>query len=215
MNFNTASAAARNSDVRLSYAADLTPRWVRGLGYLCVVAAVLALSGCGMLGSAPESAITAAPRPASPTPPPLPASSLDTLGLVAYAASLQGKPYRLAGDSPQEGFDCSGLVQHVFGQFDLMLPRNAATMAAVLPEVPLPNIQAADLLFFNTQGAPFSHVGIYLGDGRFVHAPSPKTGRVIISEVSNRYWYGRITGARRPQPLPLAFDNVAQARTDH
>jgi cell wall-associated NlpC family hydrolase len=150
---------------------------------------------------------TVPPPPASPerglTPPPVAAplhSELDTLGLVAYAASMQGKPYVRGGDSPQLGFDCSGLVHHVFGNFDFDLPRNAASMAAALPSIPLARIQAADLLFFDTTGSPFSHVGIYLGDGRFVHAPSPRTGRVIISRVANRYWQGRLTAARRPAP---------------
>lgn len=125
-------------------------------------------------------------------------SSLDTLGLVAYAASMQGKPYVSGGDTPAHGFDCSGLVQHVFAAFDLSLPRNAARMAAALPPVALNDIRAADLLFFNTSGSPYSHVGIYLGDGRFVHAPSPRTGRVVISAVSNTYWHARLTAARRP-----------------
>jgi cell wall-associated NlpC family hydrolase len=132
---------------------------------------------------------------------------LDTLGLVAYAASMQGKPYRAAGDSPSEGFDCSGLVQHVFGRFDLYLPRDAASMAEILPPVSLSEVEAADLLFFNTQGRRFSHVGIYLGDGRFVHAPSPRTGRVIISAVDNQYWRNRVTGARRPAPLTYALSS--------
>ncbi|MGE3772755.1 MAG: C40 family peptidase [Gammaproteobacteria bacterium] len=143
-----------------------------------------------MPGPEPEVGIpSAAARPASP---------LDTLGLVAYAASMQGKPYVSGGDSPALGFDCSGLVQHVFGAFDFTLPRNAASMAATLPSVPLTDIRAADLLFFNTSGSPYSHVGIYLGDGRFVHAPSPRTGRVVISAMSNTYWHGRLTAARRP-----------------
>lgn len=162
------------------------------------------LAGCGMLGSAPEPGLERGAVLRRPLPP-RDSSFLDTLGVVAYAASMQGKPYKAAGSSPHEGFDCSGLVQHVFGRFDLMLPRSAATMAEVLPEIPLSYIEAADLLFFNTQGSRFSHVGIYLGDGRFVHAPSPATGRVIISEVSNQYWRGRVTGARRPQPIPLAL----------
>lgn len=170
------------------------------VGGLCLVLWVaLGLGGCAsvptpaVLASAPAS-VGGASRPA-PAP-----SALDTLGLVAYAASMQGKPYVAGGASPQQGFDCSGLVQHVFGNFDFELPRNAASMAAALPAVPLSSIQAADLLFFNTAGTPFSHVGIYLGDGRFVHAPSPRTGRVIISDVANRYWHGRLTGARRPAP---------------
>lgn len=122
---------------------------------------------------------------------------LDTLGLVAYATSMQGKPYVEGGSAPQIGFDCSGLVYHVFGQFDLVLPRSVREIADRLPPVPLGSIQPADLLLFNTQGHQFSHVGIYLGDGRFVHAPSPKSGRVIISQVTNQYWRPRITGVRR------------------
>jgi cell wall-associated NlpC family hydrolase len=164
------------------------------------------LSGCSLFAPAPGPDPLTSPAAVTSTPrSPIPTDALDTLGLVAYAASMQGKPYRTAGDSPQQGFDCSGLVQHVFRQFDLMLPRSASTMAAVLPEIPLTDIQAADLLFFNTQGPSFSHVGIYLGDGRFVHAPSPKTGRVIISKVANQYWHARVTGARRPRAVPLAY----------
>ena len=177
----------------------------------------VALSGCSLLGPSSEHApLSNPPSEATGSRLPSAAGTLDTLGLVAYAASMQGKPYRNAGDSPTEGFDCSGLVHHVFRQFDLMLPRSAATMAAVLPEISLSELQATDLLFFNTQGPPYSHVGIYLGDGRFVHAPSPKTGRVIISKFANQYWRGRVTGARRPRPVPLAYQNQpALASTPH
>lgn len=176
-----------------------------------LIGLTVALSGCSLLSPSP----TPVEQPARATIPPSPSpptSTLDTLGLVAYAASMQGKPYRAAGDSPTVGFDCSGLVKHVFGQFDLALPRSAATMAATLSVIPLADIQAADLLFFNTQGAPYSHVGIYLGDGRFVHAPSPQTGRVIISELSNQYWRGRTTGARRPQLTPLTYQTAQISR---
>lgn len=163
---------------------------------MCLLAA-LVLGGCSTVAPVPgpDLAVSVLPEPATI---PAEGATIDTLGLVAYAASMQGKPYVPGGDSPVRGFDCSGLVQHVFGTFDFELPRNAASMAASLPQVPLPNIQAADLLFFNTQGNPYSHVGIYLGDGRFVHAPSPRTGRVIISTISNQYWNGRLSGARRP-----------------
>lgn len=185
---------------------------VPGLGVLLLLAASLLGSGCSMLGSQDNGEYSAAiPRGSrgAPAPEALPAApgNLDTLGLVAYAASMQGKPYRAAGDSPSAGFDCSGLVQHVFGRFDLYLPRDAASMAEILPPVSLSEVQAADLLFFNTQGRRFSHVGIYLGDGRFVHAPSPRTGRVIISAVDNLYWRNRVTGARRPAPLPYALSS--------
>lgn len=185
---------------------------VPGLGALLLLAASLLGSGCSMLGSQDNGEYSAAiPRGSrgASAPEALPAApgNLDTLGLVAYAASMQGKPYRAAGDSPSAGFDCSGLVQHVFGRFDLYLPRDAASMAEILPPVSLSEVQAADLLFFNTQGRRFSHVGIYLGDGRFVHAPSPRTGRVIISAVDNLYWRNRVTGARRPAPLPYALSS--------
>ena len=94
----------------------------------------VALSGCSLLGPSSEHApLSNPPSEATGSRLPTAAGTLDTLGLVAYAASMQGKPYRNAGDSPTEGFDCSGLVHHVFRQFDLMLPRSAATMAAVLP----------------------------------------------------------------------------------
>ncbi|MBM4227448.1 MAG: NlpC/P60 family protein [Gammaproteobacteria bacterium] len=181
-------------------------------GMVLLLAVSLLGSGCGLLGTrGGEETSAAIPRAPSTwsTPGDLPAApgNLDTLGLVAYAASMQGKPYRVAGDSPSEGFDCSGLVQHVFGQFDLYLPRDTASMAEFLPAISLSEVQAADLLFFNTQGRPFSHVGIYLGDGRFVHAPSPRTGRVIISAVDNHYWRNRVTGARRPAPVTYALSS--------
>ena len=164
-----------------------------------VFAALALLAGCA---SSPPTPLAVAPvfpapvsRPAEPTE-----QAIDTLGLVAYAASMQGKPYVAGGESPRQGFDCSGLVHHVFKQFNFELPRNSSAMAEQLDPVPLNNLRAADLVFFNTQGSRYSHVGIYLGDGRFVHAPSPRTGRVIISSMDNRYWNGHLSGARRPDP---------------
>jgi len=167
---------------------------LRHAALLCLV---LLCTACALMSPAPPMA-PSDPLGAALPPAQVPGSALDTLGLVAYAASMQGKPYVSGGDTPALGFDCSGLVQHVFGAFDFSLPRNAASMAATLPSVPLADIRAADLLFFNTSGSPYSHVGIYLGDGRFVHAPSPRTGRVVISAMSNTYWHGRLTAARRP-----------------
>lgn len=170
----------------------------RSFRHVLLLLLALLAGGCSLLGPAPEAPALAIPRIVAPAPTSAGTGDIDTLGLVAYAASMQGKPYVSGGQSPTRGFDCSGLVHHVFGTFDFELPRNAASMAAALPQIPLAELQAADLVFFNTQGNPYSHVGIYLGDGRFVHAPSPRTGRVIISAMSNRYWNGRLTGARRP-----------------
>lgn len=159
-----------------------------------------ALAGCASTQPAPTPLVTT-PVPTTPLPATTqPDAGIDTLGLVAYAASMQGKPYVVGGESPHHGFDCSGLVHHVFKQFNFELPRNSSAMAAELDPVPLSSLRAADLVFFDTQGSRYSHVGIYLGDGRFVHAPSPRTGRVIISSMDNRYWNGHLSGARRPEP---------------
>ena len=161
-----------------------------------LVPGLLVLAGCASVGPQ-QTAVLAPPvsQPATPAPSP----AVDTLGLVAYAASMQGKPYVMGGDTPQQGFDCSGLVYHVFRRFNFELPRNAIVMAQELPPVPLTQLQAADLVFFDTQGTHFGHVGIYLGDGRFVHAPSPRTGRVIISSMANAYWSEHLVAARRPR----------------
>lgn len=163
-----------------------------------LAAGLLVLAGCA--GTGPQKTATVAPPAPAPAAPPPSAEAVDTLGLVAYAASMQGKPYVLGGETPQQGFDCSGLVYHVFRRFNFELPRNSLVMAQELPPVPLTALQAADLVFFNTQGTRFGHVGIYLGDGRFVHAPSPRTGRVIISSISNAYWSQHLVAARRPFP---------------
>ncbi|MFT4585087.1 MAG: cell wall-associated NlpC family hydrolase [Gammaproteobacteria bacterium] len=165
-----------------------------------LVATILGLqSGCAVheisVESVPASAVTAISEPSGVR---IFAPTFDVLGLIAYATSMQGKPYRIAGDSPRDGFDCSGLVYHVYRQFSVELPRTAASMAEALPSISLADIEAADLLFFDTQRTPNSHVGIYLGDGRFVHAPSLRTGRVIISDVANSYWKPRLSAARRP-----------------
>ena len=171
------------------------PRLMRA-GLIAAMGMLLALlQGCATAPSQTAAVVPGAlPAPANVAPAP----TVDTLGLVAYAASMQGKPYVMGGQTPQQGFDCSGLVYHVFKQFNYELPRNALVMADELPEVSLSQLRAADLVFFNTQGTRYGHVGIYLGDGRFVHAPSPRTGRVIISNMDNVYWNGHLVGARRP-----------------
>ena len=160
---------------------------------------LLWLAGCASVGPQ-QAASIASPGTLEPAPAVPAAAAVDTLGLVAYAASMQGKPYVMGGETPQQGFDCSGLVYHVFRRFNFELPRSALVMAQELPPVPLTALQAADLVFFDTQGTRFGHVGIYLGDGRFVHAPSPRTGRVIISSMANAYWSEHLVAARRPFP---------------
>ena len=95
------------------------------------------------------------------------------------------------------GFDCSGLVAHVFKEaYGLLLPHNAKAQSERGKFVPARELEAGDLVFFNTERQPFSHVGIYLGDGRFIHAPKP--GAVVRTEnMQLAYWRTRYDGARR------------------
>ena len=113
------------------------------------------------------------------------------------AVALVGTPYAAGGGSPESGFDCSGLVAYVFSRAaQARLPRNTFELASVGAAVAPGELQAGDLVFYNTQRRPYSHVGIYLGRSRFVHAPSTG-GAVRIEDMDTRYWAQRFDGARR------------------
>jgi cell wall-associated NlpC family hydrolase len=114
-----------------------------------------------------------------------------------------GVDYRYGGNSPESGFDCSGLVAHVFREaYGIDLPHNARAQSRLGARVSLSELRAGDLVFYNTLNRAFSHVGIYLGDGRFVHAP--KTGaQVRVESIRGRYWMRRFDGARRIYPATL------------
>ena len=112
--------------------------------------------------------------PTAPVQGGAPASDV-AFAVVADALSLAGTPYRDGGVSPETGFDCSGLIYYVYGRQGVRLPRVAAAMASALQAVPEGDRRAGDLLFFNTRGSDFSHVALYVGDERFVHAPSERT----------------------------------------
>ena len=117
--------------------------------------------------------------------------------MLDTALSYLGVPYRLGGASPRTGFDCSGLVSHVFRQtFGLSLPRTAREIARNGAAVARGELLPGDLVFFNTRGFLNSHVGIYLGDSKFVHAPNAR-GRVRIDDMDNTYYRTRFNGARR------------------
>lgn len=111
-----------------------------------------------------------------------------------------GLDYRRGGTSPESGFDCSGLVAHVYERaWGIRLPRNTAAQSEAGVPVSLAELQAGDLVFYDTLRRPYSHVGIYLGDGKFVHAP--RTGaQVRIESVRSTYWLQRFNGARRIEP---------------
>jgi cell wall-associated NlpC family hydrolase len=131
--------------------------------------------------------------------------------LAIYALGLIGVDYRYGGSSPEHGLDCSGLVRYVFQEVvGVTLPRTAREMARLGGRVAPGDLQAGDLVFFNTRSSPFSHVGIYLGDDRFIHAPH-RGGEVEIVTMSQRYWQQRYDGARRLVAFVPELINSAQA----
>lgn len=119
--------------------------------------------------------------------------------LLFRAMSLIGTRYRAGGSSPETGFDCSGFVSYLFREvMGLKLPRSADEIwrNGVGAEVAQASLEAGDLVFYNTMRRPFSHVGVYVADGRFVHAPA--SGGVVRTEnMGDRYWARRWNGARR------------------
>jgi len=133
--------------------------------------------------------------------------------MVLGAMNFLGVPYRRGGSSAEHGFDCSGFTRHVFEMsLGLVLPRRVDEQASApgLVKVGREELKPGDLVFFNTLKRTFSHVGIYIGDGKFIH--SPRTGaQVRVENMRYAYWSKRFTGARRAQPLAEAAVPAANA----
>ena len=127
----------------------------------------------------------------------VPAANPQRSEALMQALMAVGVGYRNAGNSHANGFDCSGLVAHVYREaWGIVLPQNARAQSEIGIAVTRAELQPGDLVFYNTLNAPFSHVGIYLGDGKFVHAP--KQGAQVRTESMNgAYWARRFDGARR------------------
>ena len=143
----------------------------------------LALAGCA---SAPSvDADLAAVR----------ASDDVALRAVAHAREMLGRPYRFAGDTP-EGFDCSGLVRYSYRRAGIVLPRDTQKQRLAATLISPRILRAGDLLFFDQEGKKASHVGMYLGDGRFIHAPSTG-GKVRTDALNADYWKNHFVEARR------------------
>ena len=122
---------------------------------------------------------------------------------ILKALSLIGTPYKFGGNTPAKGLDCSGFVKHVYKESaDISLPRSAAEMSQLGEVVTQAELKPGDLVFFNTRKKPNSHVGIYAGDGTFVHASSSSTKEVTVSRIGEKYWANRFDGARRVLPAP-------------
>ena len=131
--------------------------------------------------------------------------------MVLTAMNFLGVPYRHGGASADVGFDCSGFTRHIFElSLGLVLPRRAddQATAAGLVAVQRDELKPGDLVFFNTLRRTFSHVGIYIGEGRFIHSPR-SGGEVRVEDMRYAYWQQRYTGARRASPASAA--TAAQA----
>lgn len=117
--------------------------------------------------------------------------------LVVNAMGFLGVPYRRGGSSADTGFDCSGFVRAIYQQtIGLALPRSAHQQAANTQVIDKKELQPGDLVFFNTMRRAFSHVGIYVGDGKFIH--SPRSGsEVRVEDMQMAYWQRHFDGARR------------------
>ena len=120
--------------------------------------------------------------------------------LVVGAMAFLGVPYRRGGNSADSGFDCSGFVKAIYEQsIGLVLPRSAAQQAAATQTIDKSELRPGDLVFFNTMRRAFSHVGIYVGNGKFIHSPKPGA-EVRVEDMGLAYWTRRYDGARRVQP---------------
>jgi hypothetical protein len=189
---------------------------IRPVCVLMMIAALAASTACATRGGVPRP-FPGAPAATNPEVPeagdvveagdtvdPLPVpsapgqrGSLYGRAIAQYAMAFRGVPYRLGGSDPS-GFDCSGLVQYVFGQHGLAVPRIVEEQWEIGKKVKPEDIQPGDLLFFNTKGRgdDASHVAIAIGGDSFVHAPN-STGVVRVETLWSSYWGSRYVGARR------------------
>jgi cell wall-associated NlpC family hydrolase len=132
--------------------------------------------------------------------------------LVVNAMGFLGVPYRRGGNSAETGFDCSGFVKAMYEQtVGLVLPRRAKEQAAATEKIDKSQLQPGDLVFFNTLRHAFSHVGIYIGDNKFIHSPKPGAS-VRVEDMNIPYWKARFDGARRVL-APEEAQPQAQAQT--
>ena len=156
---------------------------------------LLPLAGCG--GNDNVRPTAGSPTAERQWPRVQPADPAKANAVLMRAISLVGTPYRHGGNTPDGGFDCSGLVNYVFrDMLDLRLPRTTRELAATQgPRIATDRLAGGDLVFFGSSGQ-VSHVGIYVGEGRFVHAPN-SGGTVRLDRLDGAWWREHYTGARR------------------
>ena len=164
---------------------------MQNLQYL-LLAALLLLVSCAGLQKNPRDAAVTEPAIVVTQEPPDRSEEL-----VFYALAFLDVKYRYGGNDPETGWDCSGYVSHVFkNAIGVALPRTSAAMSDRGKPVGRTELRPGDLVFFNTLKRAYSHVGIYLGDNRFIHAPS-RGKSVQISDINSAYWAQRFDGGRR------------------
>jgi cell wall-associated NlpC family hydrolase len=162
-------------------------------GNTALAALLLLLAGCGhtpIKQSAPPASRHSWPQTA-------PSNPAAANSVLMRALSLVGTPYRYGGNTPDTGFDCSGLVTYVYREvLDIRLPRTSRELAAIQgPRITPAQLTSGDLVFFGNRGN-VTHVGIYVGEGRFVHAPNTG-GTVRLDRLDGAYWRDHYTGAKR------------------
>jgi cell wall-associated NlpC family hydrolase len=172
--------------------------------YFISIFLVLCSTACAAVEPAAEPKADVVPEVAEPqtaSNEPVSIDSSDWAGMVREvlmsALSLTGVKYKYGGGSPETGFDCSGFVRYVFQQAaSLTLPHSARALSQLGQTISMEQLEPGDLVFFNTLKSAFSHVGIYLGGNRFIHAPSAG-GSINVVNMDDAYWAKRFNGARR------------------
>jgi cell wall-associated NlpC family hydrolase len=201
---------------------------MRTLRPLQFAAAVWVATACGLALAAPDEpadSITklltekglipnAAASPTVPVESPLVRQVRDAASdMVITAMNFLGVPYKRGGNNQEDGFDCSGFTRHIFEMsLGLVLPRRADDQASApgLLQIARDDLKPGDLVFFNTLKRTFSHVGIYIGEGKFIH--SPRTGGAVrVEDMRFAYWNTRFTGARRVEAPTEAEAQAAKA----
>jgi cell wall-associated NlpC family hydrolase len=159
--------------------------------YLTILLLALVLAGCGHFSGSPAAPVIQRLPPAATAP-------VDSRAhdVVMFALGLVDTDYRFGGKNPEAGLDCSGMVNYVFDKAaGLRLNGSAADMARLGQSVGNGSLRPGDLVFFNTRNRPRSHVGIYIGDGRFVHAPN-SNGKVRTESLTSGWFATRFEEAR-------------------
>ena len=170
---------------------------------LSIAAASITMTACASTGGVPEPFPTPGPRPtrtATPKPVATSGTSLpaDGYSIAGTALGLRGAPYRNGGSDPR-GFDCSGLIEYIYGQHGIAVPRTVEELHNAGRDVTTQDMQPGDLVFFDTTGRGPSHVGLSIGGDEFVHAPSG-AGVVRVERLGAAYWAQRFIGVKRLTP---------------